>query len=102
MILATITANCVVLALEQHLPGEDKTPMAKRLVRKQICLLHLTDNEKRFPVSNILVYVMCVSVSCVHQRVSCFIPTGEDRAVLHWYLLLRGGNQTSGAWFCFP
>lgn len=43
MILATITANCVVLALEQHLPGEDKTPMAKRLVRKQICLLHLTD-----------------------------------------------------------
>lgn len=34
MILATITANCVVLALEQHLPGEDKTPMAKRLVRK--------------------------------------------------------------------
>ncbi|XP_056149220.1 voltage-dependent R-type calcium channel subunit alpha-1E-like [Lampris incognitus] len=32
MILATITANCVVLALEQHLPGEDKTPMAKRLV----------------------------------------------------------------------
>uniref|UniRef100_A0A7N6FKR9 Voltage-dependent calcium channel alpha-1 subunit IQ domain-containing protein n=1 Tax=Anabas testudineus TaxID=64144 RepID=A0A7N6FKR9_ANATE len=31
MILATITANCVVLALEQHLPGEDKTPMAKRL-----------------------------------------------------------------------
>lgn len=44
MILATITANCVVLALEQHLPGEDKTPMAKRLVRKQICLPHLTDN----------------------------------------------------------
>lgn len=38
MILATITANCVVLALEQHLPGEDKTPMAKRLVRKEICL----------------------------------------------------------------
>lgn len=44
MILATITANCVVLALEQHLPGEDKTPMAKRLVRKQICLRHLTEN----------------------------------------------------------
>lgn len=44
MILATITANCVVLALEQHLPGEDKTPMAKRLVRKQIGLLHVTHN----------------------------------------------------------
>lgn len=35
VILATITANCIVLALEQHLPGEDKTPMAKRLVRLQ-------------------------------------------------------------------
>ena len=33
MILATIIANCIVLALEQHLPGEDKTPMSKRLVR---------------------------------------------------------------------
>jgi len=32
MILATIIANCIVLSLEQHLPGEDKTPMSKRLV----------------------------------------------------------------------
>ncbi|XP_010221608.1 PREDICTED: voltage-dependent N-type calcium channel subunit alpha-1B-like, partial [Tinamus guttatus] len=31
MILATIIANCIVLALEQHLPDEDKTPMAERL-----------------------------------------------------------------------
>ncbi|XP_078075293.1 putative voltage-dependent R-type calcium channel subunit alpha-1E [Mustelus asterias] len=31
MILATIIANCVVLALEQHLPQGDKTPMAKNL-----------------------------------------------------------------------
>uniref|UniRef100_A0A3B5ALJ0 Voltage-dependent calcium channel type A subunit alpha-1 n=1 Tax=Stegastes partitus TaxID=144197 RepID=A0A3B5ALJ0_9TELE len=35
MILATITANCIVLALEQHLPGEDKTPMAKRLEKTE-------------------------------------------------------------------
>ncbi|KAK5889130.1 hypothetical protein CesoFtcFv8_015160 [Champsocephalus esox] len=35
MILATITANCVVLALEQHLPGDDKTPMAKRLEKTE-------------------------------------------------------------------
>ncbi|KAJ8270098.1 hypothetical protein GJAV_G00110300 [Gymnothorax javanicus] len=35
MILATIIANCVVLALEQHLPGEDKTPMAKRLEKTE-------------------------------------------------------------------
>ncbi|TSR16030.1 Voltage-dependent R-type calcium channel subunit alpha-1E [Bagarius yarrelli] len=35
MILATIIANCVVLALEQHLPSEDKTPMAKRLEKTE-------------------------------------------------------------------
>lgn len=32
MILATIIANCIVLALEQHLPADDKTPMSERLV----------------------------------------------------------------------
>lgn len=32
MILATIIANCIVLALEQHLPDDDKTPMSERLV----------------------------------------------------------------------
>uniref|UniRef100_A0A3Q4N8Y3 Voltage-dependent N-type calcium channel subunit alpha n=1 Tax=Neolamprologus brichardi TaxID=32507 RepID=A0A3Q4N8Y3_NEOBR len=31
MILATIIANCIVLALEQHLPAGDKTPMSERL-----------------------------------------------------------------------
>uniref|UniRef100_H3ATC4 Voltage-dependent P/Q-type calcium channel subunit alpha n=1 Tax=Latimeria chalumnae TaxID=7897 RepID=H3ATC4_LATCH len=31
MILATIIANCIVLALEQHLPDHDKTPMSERL-----------------------------------------------------------------------
>ncbi|XP_042565276.1 probable voltage-dependent N-type calcium channel subunit alpha-1B [Clupea harengus] len=31
MILATIIANCIVLALEQHLPAADKTPMSERL-----------------------------------------------------------------------
>ncbi|XP_069460425.1 voltage-dependent P/Q-type calcium channel subunit alpha-1A isoform X15 [Ambystoma mexicanum] len=31
MILATIIANCIVLALEQHLPEGDKTPMSERL-----------------------------------------------------------------------
>ncbi|PNJ13343.1 CACNA1A isoform 1, partial [Pongo abelii] len=27
----TIIANCIVLALEQHLPDDDKTPMSERL-----------------------------------------------------------------------
>ncbi|XP_069604080.1 voltage-dependent N-type calcium channel subunit alpha-1B [Ranitomeya imitator] len=31
MILATIIANCIVLALEQHLPEHDKTDMSERL-----------------------------------------------------------------------
>ncbi|XP_063787224.1 voltage-dependent P/Q-type calcium channel subunit alpha-1A isoform X12 [Pseudophryne corroboree] len=31
MILATIIANCIVLAMEQHLPEGDKTPMSERL-----------------------------------------------------------------------
>ncbi|XP_052381584.1 voltage-dependent N-type calcium channel subunit alpha-1B-like isoform X1 [Oncorhynchus keta] len=31
LILATIIANCIVLALEQHLPENDKTPMSERL-----------------------------------------------------------------------
>uniref|UniRef100_A0A8B9RF35 Calcium channel, voltage-dependent, R type, alpha 1E subunit a n=1 Tax=Astyanax mexicanus TaxID=7994 RepID=A0A8B9RF35_ASTMX len=35
MILATIIANCIVLALEQHLPAEDKTPMSRRLEKTE-------------------------------------------------------------------
>ncbi|XP_034736761.1 voltage-dependent R-type calcium channel subunit alpha-1E isoform X6 [Etheostoma cragini] len=35
MILTTIIANCIVLALEQHLPGEDKTPMSKKLEKTE-------------------------------------------------------------------
>ena len=31
-VLLTIIANCVVLALEEHLPGGDKTPLAQKLV----------------------------------------------------------------------
>lgn len=38
MILATIIANCIVLALEQHLPASDKTPMSERLVSMTVCM----------------------------------------------------------------
>lgn len=31
-VLLTIIANCVVLALEEHLPQGDKTTLAKKLV----------------------------------------------------------------------
>ena len=33
MVLMTIIANCFVLALEEHLPAGDKTPLAVKLVR---------------------------------------------------------------------
>ena len=36
MVLATIIANCVVLALEEHLPNDDKTMLALELVYVQI------------------------------------------------------------------
>ena len=32
MVLLTIIANCIVLALEEHLPNNDKTPLAMSLV----------------------------------------------------------------------
>lgn len=31
-VLATIIANCIVLAMEQHLPNKDRTPLALHLV----------------------------------------------------------------------
>lgn len=34
MVLLTIIANCVVLALEEHLPNNDKTPLSISLVYK--------------------------------------------------------------------
>lgn len=34
-VLLTIIANCVVLALEEHLPEGDKTVLALKLVRMQ-------------------------------------------------------------------
>jgi hypothetical protein len=34
-VLLTIIANCIVLALEEHLPGGDKTILAQKLVRPE-------------------------------------------------------------------
>ena len=30
-VIATIIANCVILAMEEHLPGHDRTPLAQEL-----------------------------------------------------------------------
>ncbi len=34
MVLLTIIANCIVLALEEHLPEQDKTPLTQQLVSR--------------------------------------------------------------------
>ncbi len=41
MVLLTIIANCIVLALEEHLPNEDKTTLARSLV-----CIHLRTRKK--------------------------------------------------------
>jgi len=41
MVLMTIIANCIVLALEEHLPEQDKTPLAVKLVRYRRLLLDI-------------------------------------------------------------
>lgn len=38
MVLLTIIANCIVLALEEHLPKDDKTPLAVQLVSNMLLL----------------------------------------------------------------
>lgn len=38
-VLLTIIANCVVLALEEHLPHNDKTPLAKKLEKTETYFL---------------------------------------------------------------
>ena len=40
MVLLTIIANCVVLALEEHLPHDDKTPLAVSLVSGETLNAH--------------------------------------------------------------
>lgn len=47
-ILVTIIANCLVMALEQHLPGEDRTTLAQKLE----------------PTENIFLAIFCVEASC--------------------------------------
>lgn len=33
MVLLTIIANCITMGMEDHLPNDDKTPLARNLVR---------------------------------------------------------------------
>jgi hypothetical protein len=44
MVLLTIIANCVVLALEEHLPNHDKTPLSISLVKSFILFFFRSNN----------------------------------------------------------
>lgn len=83
MILTTIIANCIVLALEQHLPGEDKTPMSKRLVRPFFLLC--------------FVLIKTQTDSLTASRFA-----GEDGALFHRHVLLWGWNKDHCFGFCVP
>jgi hypothetical protein len=46
MVLMTIIANCIVLALEEHLPENDKTPLTVELVTAfDLCVLFWCKND---------------------------------------------------------
>lgn len=75
-VLATIIANCVVLALEEHLPMHDKTLLARKLVTADFTSLTLRG------------YLL-----------SPF--TGSDRGLFFRHLLRRGFPQDSSVRFRF-
>lgn len=51
-VLLTIIANCVVLALEEHLPHGDKTLLAQKLVSQRRCLQIIIKRK----VTNVLLF----------------------------------------------
>lgn len=59
MILTTIIANCIVLALEQHLPDGDKTPLSERLVTK-------THTHKSV-YTNMYIKAVCLRTEIIHK-----------------------------------
>lgn len=103
MILTTIIANCIVLALEQHLPGEDKTPMSKRLVRPKHTWRHLCNQTSHIPLVtephliNFQKIQTCPLSTHFYASISALITNhhsdrllmcaGEDGALLHWNVL---------------
>lgn len=70
MVLLTIIANCIVLALEEHLPYEDKTTLARSLVR--------IDAKRIVPRPKNGFFVLFI---------------GENRDLFYWNLLFRSGIE---------
>lgn len=121
MVLLTIIANCIVLALEEHLPKDDKTPLAVQLVsnligffffRKswysKIKLLFKASSMKEFVSKRTLTEVWLkvwldwilfdnVNVTCN----SFFFVAGRNRNLLCSYLLGRSFTENSCVRICF-
>lgn len=70
MILTTIIANCIVLALEQHLPDGDKTPLSERLVTHILHThthIHIHLNVVHVHVQHMHTYSVCAQME-VHTH----------------------------------
>jgi len=65
MVLLTIIANCIVLALEEHLPENDKTPLAQELVRMR-------------PIVADVAWSVCLSV-CLYVCMRLSVTTVSHR-----------------------
>jgi hypothetical protein len=70
MVLLTIIANCIVLALEEHLPNDDKTTLARSLV-----ILSITRNNAE-NLSLILLFIL-----------------GKNRNLFYWDFLFRSSFE---------
>ena len=51
MVLLTIIANCIVLALEKHLPRDDKTPLSLQLEETEVYFLVIFCVEATFKIT---------------------------------------------------
>lgn len=58
-VLLTIIANCVVLALEEHLPRGDKTVLAKTLVNHPIVIRQFSPCTSVSRIMNLLKRFVC-------------------------------------------
>ncbi|XP_076841650.1 voltage-dependent R-type calcium channel subunit alpha-1E isoform X2 [Brachyhypopomus gauderio] len=90
MILTTIIANCIVLALEQHLPGEDKTPMSKRLEKTEPCFIGMFCFEAAIKI---------VALGFVFHKGS-YLRNGWN--VMDFIVVLSGILATAGAHMNIP
>lgn len=124
MVLLTIIANCIVLALEEHLPKDDKTPLAVQLVsnmllffffRKswysKIKLLFKASSMKEFVSKrawrkfdskiNLTCFILDWISYSNALHVTFFSIAGRNRNLLCSYLLGRSFTENSCFRICF-